>query len=68
MIGYFTVYKVAYFNNAVLDLVFWTGFLTGYVVYDLTHYAIHHIDTSKTKNSFFHKIQKHHNQHHYGIE
>lgn len=51
-----------------MDLVFWTGYLTGYVTYDLTHYAIHHIDTSKRKKSFFHNIQKHHNQHHYGIE
>ena len=67
-VGYFTIYRIAHWSNPVIDLIFWTGFLTGYVGYDLTHYALHHIDTSKSKNNIFHKIQRHHNQHHYGVE
>lgn len=38
------------------------GFFFGYVVYDLSHYAIHHL---KWKNPVFQKIKKHHLLHHF---
>jgi hypothetical protein len=35
-------------------------------MYDLCHYGLHHIDTTKNKGSYFHKLQRYHNQHHFG--
>jgi len=41
---------------------FFAGFLLGYLVYDMTHYALHH---ANFKNSFWKKIKDHHMLHHY---
>ncbi|MCU7496988.1 MAG: fatty acid hydroxylase [Ignavibacteria bacterium] len=41
---------------------FFSGFLTGYLFYDVTHYAIHHFSI---KNGLFLFIKKHHMRHHY---
>ncbi len=41
---------------------FFAGFLTGYLFYDITHYAIHHFNM---KSSFWLKIKNHHMIHHY---
>lgn len=41
---------------------FFSGFLTGYLAYDITHYAIHHFPV---KNNFFLEIKKHHMRHHF---
>jgi sterol desaturase/sphingolipid hydroxylase (fatty acid hydroxylase superfamily) len=41
---------------------FFSGFVLGYLFYDMTHYAIHHF---QFKNSFWMKIKKHHMVHHY---
>ena len=38
-----------------------TGFAAGYLIYDLTHYNIHH---SKIKQGIFFAIRKHHLRHH----
>lgn len=38
------------------------GFLSGYLFYDITHYAIHHF---AFKNKFWLSIKKHHMTHHY---
>lgn len=38
------------------------GFITGYLIYDMTHYALHH---ASFKNSFWIKLKKHHMLHHY---
>lgn len=38
------------------------GLLTGYLYYDITHYALHHF---KIKNSFFLELKKHHMKHHF---
>jgi sterol desaturase/sphingolipid hydroxylase (fatty acid hydroxylase superfamily) len=43
--------------------VLMAGFFFGYVVYDLSHYAIHHL---KWKNPVFQAIKKHHLLHHFG--
>ncbi|MGA0556033.1 sterol desaturase family protein [Larkinella sp. VNQ87] len=41
---------------------FFTGFIGGYLVYDMTHYAIHHYNF---KSSLMKNIKKHHMLHHY---
>ncbi len=38
------------------------GFLTGYLLYDLTHYATHHVPMRK---GYFKYLKRYHNQHHY---
>ncbi len=40
----------------------YAGFVTGYLIYDISHYAIHH---STFKNKFWQNIKKHHMYHHY---
>ncbi len=47
------------------NLPFFAGFVVGYLVYDTTHYAIHHFPI---KNKFFLKIKSHHMKHHYSDE
>lgn len=39
------------------------AFVSGYLVYDMTHYAIHHYST---KNAYWLKLKQHHALHHYG--
>jgi sterol desaturase/sphingolipid hydroxylase (fatty acid hydroxylase superfamily) len=41
---------------------FFPGFVAGYLVYDISHYAIHHFNF---KNKYWKKIKKHHMLHHY---
>ena len=41
---------------------FFPGFILGYLVYDLSHYAIHHFNF---KGSIWKKIKQHHMLHHY---
>ncbi|MDR3679535.1 MAG: sterol desaturase family protein [Flavipsychrobacter sp.] len=41
---------------------FFPGFVTGYLVYDISHYAIHHFNF---KSKHWKKIKKHHMLHHY---
>ena len=41
---------------------FFVGFLTGYLFYDLTHYAIHHFNMH---NKYWLAIKNHHMKHHY---
>ncbi len=50
-------------NN--LHLPFFSGFVLGYLVYDITHYAVHHFPI---KNKLFLKIKSHHMRHHYSDE
>ena len=42
-VGYLTLHKFVYYDDYVKDLILWTAFLTGYVLYDSTHYFIHHL-------------------------
>ena len=46
------------------DLVapFFVGFVTGYIFYDMTHYAVHHFNV---KNKFWLVLKKHHMRHHF---
>ena len=41
---------------------FFSGFVLGYLFYDMTHYAIHHL---YFKNGLWMKIKKHHMVHHF---
>ncbi len=41
---------------------FFLGFITGYLVYDMTHYALHH---ANFKSPFWKKLKQHHMLHHY---
>ncbi len=41
---------------------FFAGFMTGYLCYDMTHYAIHHFSM---KNRVGNYLRKHHFRHHY---
>jgi 4-hydroxysphinganine ceramide fatty acyl 2-hydroxylase len=41
---------------------FFPGFILGYLVYDISHYAIHHFNF---KGSFWKSIKQHHMLHHY---
>lgn len=46
----------------ILVLPFFAGFLTGYLVYDMTHYAVHHFNMH---SKFWLAIKNHHIKHHY---
>ena len=41
---------------------YFAGFLVGYLIYDIGHYAMHHFSF---KNKFFKKVKLHHMKHHY---
>lgn len=41
---------------------FFAGFVAGYLFYDISHYALHHLNF---KNAFWKKLKKHHMMHHY---
>lgn len=41
---------------------FFSGFITGYLFYDMSHYALHH---ANFKSGFWKKLKKHHMLHHY---
>jgi sterol desaturase/sphingolipid hydroxylase (fatty acid hydroxylase superfamily) len=60
--------KIIPIQDPIIFAFFWIGFGLGYLAYDLTHYSLHFVDTSRHKGSFFHKLQKYHNQHHFGGE
>lgn len=44
---------------------FFAGFVLGYLIYDLTHFAVHHFPL---KNKLLLKIKSHHMMHHYKNE
>ena len=56
---YFLFYNILGFN---LLMPFFAGFISGYLFYDMTHYAIHHYNM---KNKFWLAIKNHHMLHHY---
>jgi sterol desaturase/sphingolipid hydroxylase (fatty acid hydroxylase superfamily) len=68
LVGQQTLLKVIQFDDPIIFAFFWTGFLIGYMTYDITHYSLHHVDTSKHTAGHFHSLQKYHNQHHFGGE
>ncbi len=42
--------------------IFFGGFLTGYLIYDMFHYAIHHVEV---KGKLWNMLKTHHLKHHY---
>ena len=54
------------FFSVVLPLswlsIFFAGFIFGYLIYDMMHYAIHH---AKIDNKYWRTIQKNHLNHHF---
>ncbi|MGE5351127.1 MAG: sterol desaturase family protein [Acidobacteriota bacterium] len=59
----FTFYALFYYIlGARFVYPFFSGFLAGYLFYDMTHYAIHHFNI---KSGIFLFIKKHHMRHHY---
>jgi sterol desaturase/sphingolipid hydroxylase (fatty acid hydroxylase superfamily) len=50
------------FLDKVNLYAFFSGFILGYLVYDMVHYAIHH---ANFKTPFWKKIKQHHMLHHY---
>jgi sterol desaturase/sphingolipid hydroxylase (fatty acid hydroxylase superfamily) len=42
---------------------FFSGFVTGYLIYDMMHYALHHAD--EFRSPMMNKIRKHHLAHHF---
>jgi sterol desaturase/sphingolipid hydroxylase (fatty acid hydroxylase superfamily) len=52
--------------NAILPentvFAFFLGFITGYLIYDMAHYALHH---ANFKSPFLKRLKQHHMLHHY---
>ncbi|MGA7837552.1 MAG: sterol desaturase family protein, partial [Ignavibacteriaceae bacterium] len=49
------------FGN-ILVAPFFVGFIAGYLVYDMSHYAVHHFNMH---SKFWLAIKKHHIRHHF---
>ena len=59
--GFF--YILFYLILGVVNVApFFIGILTGYLFYDMMHYAFHH---AHIENSFFKALKKHHMKHHF---
>lgn len=62
---FFFYFVYLYTLGPSLMFSFYAGFIMGYLVYDITHYAVHHFNI---KNKYWLKIKKHHMLHHYQDE
>lgn len=51
-----------FFANKAYLYTFYSGFIAGYLFYDMVHYAIHHYNF---KSSIMKKVKQHHMLHHY---
>jgi len=58
--GFFFLFKALLPVNCVYG--FFSGFILGYLVYDIGHYAIHHFNF---KGGMWKRIKQHHMLHHY---
>ena len=59
-IGFY--YLFAYLMPGGTNEAFFIGFISGYLIYDMVHYALHH---ANFKNGFWKKLKQHHMLHHY---
>jgi sterol desaturase/sphingolipid hydroxylase (fatty acid hydroxylase superfamily) len=50
------------FGDANLIAPFFVGYVLGYLIYDMTHYALHH---ANFKSKFWLELKQHHMIHHY---
>jgi len=60
-IGFYFLFTLIFHSKAHL-FSFFPGFIAGYLIYDMTHYALHHYNF---KSGFWKKIKQHHMLHHY---
>jgi sterol desaturase/sphingolipid hydroxylase (fatty acid hydroxylase superfamily) len=60
-LGFFFLFKALLPPGYVFG--FYAGFMVGYLVYDIGHYAIHHFNF---KGGIWKSIKQHHMLHHYG--
>ncbi len=64
-LAFFFYYLFSQIYPTGYNFAFFAGFVLGYLIYDVTHYAIHHFPI---KNKIFLQIKKHHMLHHYQSE
>lgn len=60
--GFYFLFTLFFSIKANL-FAFFAGFITGYLIYDMLHYAMHHYNF---KSSLMKKVKQHHMLHHYG--
>lgn len=64
-VGFYFLFKfllTKIFGDAHLVNPFFVGFVIGYLFYDMTHYALHHVHF---KSKFWLELKQHHMVHHY---
>jgi sterol desaturase/sphingolipid hydroxylase (fatty acid hydroxylase superfamily) len=59
-LGFYFLFKLTL--GPVYCAPFFAGFVIGYLVYDMTHYALHH---ANFKSKFWLELKQHHMTHHY---
>jgi len=59
-LGFYVIFKALLPVGA--NDAFFVGFITGYLVYDMIHYALHH---ANFKSDTWRKLKQHHMLHHY---
>ena len=60
--GLFYLVFIIFLNANILMLTAFSGFMAGYLLYDLTHYATHHFPM---RSGYLKYIKRYHMQHHY---
>jgi sterol desaturase/sphingolipid hydroxylase (fatty acid hydroxylase superfamily) len=60
-LGFYFLFSLVFTNKALL-YPFYAGFILGYLVYDMLHYAMHHYNF---KSRLMKRIKQHHMLHHY---
>jgi sterol desaturase/sphingolipid hydroxylase (fatty acid hydroxylase superfamily) len=59
--GFYFLFTM-FFHNKLTLFAFYSGFIAGYLVYDMLHYAMHH---ANFKSQVLQKVKQHHMLHHY---
>lgn len=60
-IGFYFLFSLLFTNKTYL-CSFYAGFIAGYLVYDMMHYAMHHYNF---KSALMKRVKQHHMLHHY---
>jgi len=60
-IGFYFLFDL-FFGSGTQLFSFYPGFITGYLMYDMMHYAMHHYNF---KSGLMKKVKQHHMLHHY---
>lgn len=60
-IGFYFLFSLLFTNTTYL-CSFYAGFIAGYLVYDMMHYAMHHYNF---KSALMKRVKQHHMLHHY---